>query len=70
MSDGLSASRMSLESERKKAIADVTQLDTDIATADAQRQLLQERRAFLQAKIAQLTEGIDALRTAEQSSQV
>jgi hypothetical protein len=69
VTDGLSASRLSLESDRKKALADIATVDQEIADIDARKQILTARRDFLQAQADQYTEGIDALRAAQSGSQ-
>ncbi|WP_374978109.1 hypothetical protein ACEYYH_10535 [Microbacterium trichothecenolyticum] len=65
MSEGLSASRLSLQGERTKATNDLAATDAEIASLDERRSMLQSRRDFLQGKVDQLTEGINALRAVE-----
>jgi hypothetical protein len=69
MTDGLSASRLSLEGDRRKAVEEIARTDQETADLDARRQMLVSRRDFLQAKVDQLTEGIAALRTVERGGQ-
>ncbi|MGX5772686.1 hypothetical protein ACWKWN_18240 [Microbacterium trichothecenolyticum] len=69
MSEGLSASRAQLETERRKATNDLAATDVELASLNERRAMLQSRRDFLQGKVDQLTEGIDALRAVERGGQ-
>lgn len=67
MTDGLSASRAALESERKRNVATIATTDEEIAEMETKLGLLRNRRTYLEGRNAQLTEGIDALREVERN---
>jgi hypothetical protein len=69
MSTGLSASRMSLEAERKRKVAQIEGIDTTIAEEETRLGQLRSQRDLLRASVDELTVGIDALREVERSGQ-
>lgn len=67
MTDGLSASRMSLVAERSRNNATITQTELEIADAETKLGILRNRKKHLEERNEQLAEGIEALREVERN---
>lgn len=70
MSEGLNASRKSLEAQRKKALADIDATNVEIAAVEQRLGLLTSRRTFLEGQVAEFTVGIEALQEVQRGEAV